>query len=510
VPRVPSDAVFPVATHSDRPQAHLRSILAFLAVYGAVMLAFATVAGGWGALHPDMTETWAWGKEFQLGYSKHPPIMAWMAGLWFELMPRTDWSFYLLAIANAGIGLAGVWMLAGLLLGVTGRWASVLFLVLTPSYTFWALKFNANAVLLSLWPWTAYFFLRSLRSRGAGHALLAGIAGALALLGKYYSGVLLATLFVAALLHPDRGRYFRSWAPWLTTVAGLVALAPHLWWLREADFPTFQYALSKTRYPMAEAGQHTLSAIAQSYLCLGLGAVALGAAFGRQSWDLLKRSVRAVAERETAWLIWLAHGPAFVTLAVFLVSNGRFGTEHLMPAFFAMPVAFLAASRAPITGLIIRRLTLAAVALWLPLTLASPVLASYSFAHAAALEPRRELAVAVSQMWNRLFHRPLRFVAGTPALATAATFYSPDAPSYLMLDKPTLTPWVDAGRLKREGLVILCRVSDRACIARAEQLVGDRPFRKTQEFAASYRGKSSPPRAFTLFILPPAGVDFLD
>jgi hypothetical protein len=261
---------------------------------------------------------------------------------------------------------------------------------------------------------------------------------------------------------------------------------------------------------VAEAGQHTLSAIAQSYLCLGLGAVALGAAFGRQSWDLLKRSVRAVAERETAWLIWLAHGPAFVTLAVFLVSNGRFGTEHLMPAFFAMPVAFLAASRAPITGLIIRRLTLAAVALWLPLTLASPVLASYSFAHAAALEPRRELAVAVSQMWNRLFHRPLRFVAGTPALATAATFYSPDAPSYLMLDKPTLTPWVDAGRLKREGLVILCRVSDRACIARAEQLVGDRPFRKTQEFAASYRGKSSPPRAFTLFILPPAGVDFLD
>jgi hypothetical protein len=30
---------------------------------------------------------------------------------------------------------------------VHGRWAAVLFLVLTPSYTLWALKFNANTVL---------------------------------------------------------------------------------------------------------------------------------------------------------------------------------------------------------------------------------------------------------------------------------------------------------------------------------------------------------------------------
>jgi 4-amino-4-deoxy-L-arabinose transferase-like glycosyltransferase len=489
---------------------HVRGLLAFLGIYAAALLAFATLAQGWDSLHHDMTETWAWGKEFQLGYSKHPPVMAWMAGLWFELMPRTEWSFYLLAIANAAIGLAGIWMLAGLLLGVHGRWASVLFLALTPSYTVWALKFNANAVLLSSWPWTAYFFLKSLRSRSAGDALLAGVAGAVALLGKYYSVVLLATLLVAAILHPERGRYFRSWVPWLTAAAGLIVLAPHLWWLWKADFPTFQYALSKTHRPAAEAGRHTLSAIVQSYLCLGLGAAAFAAAFGRQAWGLLKRSMRATVERETAWLIWLAHGPVLVTVAVFLVSNGCFATEHLMPAFFAMPIAFLAASRAPITGLVVGRLAMAAVAVWLPLTLTWPVLVAHNFAHAADVEPRRELALAVSQTWNRLFHRPLRLVAGSPALAGAATFYSPDAPSYVMLDEPKLTPWVDAEKLKREGVFILCRTSDRECIAHAEQLIGNRPFRKTQAIAATYRGRSSPPRTFALFILPPAGVDFLD
>jgi hypothetical protein len=215
-------------------------------------------------------------------------------------------------------------------------------------------------------------------------------------------------------------------------------------------------------------------------------------------------------EPETAWLIWLAHGPALLTIAAFLVSNGRFATEHLMPAFFAMPVALLASSAAPISGLVVRRLALAALALWLPLTLGSPVLASYSFAHAGDVEPRRELALAASQTWHRLFHRPLRYIAGTPALATAATFYSPDTPSYVMLGTPGLTPWVDAEQLKRQGVFIMCRVSDRACIAHAEQLIGERPFRKIQELAASYRGRRSAPHRFAVFILPPADMDFLD
>jgi 4-amino-4-deoxy-L-arabinose transferase-like glycosyltransferase len=488
----------------------LRGLFAFLAVYGAVMMTFATIAGGWGSLHPDMTETWAWGKEFQLGYSKHPPIMAWMAGAWFELMPRTDWSFYLLSIANAGIGLAGVWMLAGLLLGVHGRWASVLFLILTPSYTIWALKFNANAVLLSSWPWTAYFFLQSLRRRGVGYALLAGVAGAIALLSKYYSFILLATLFIAALLHPERGRYFRSLAPWLTVAAGLVVIAPHIWWIGQANYATLRYGLSKTHYPAAEAQHHTLSAIVQSYLYLGLGAGAFAAAFGRKSWGLLKRSMRATVERETAWLIWLGHGPVIMTIAAFLVTNGRFATEHLMPAFFAMPITFLVSSRAQITPLAARRLGVAAAAIWLPLVLGSPGVASHAFAHAGVVEPRREVAVAATATWHRLFHRPLRLVAGTQAVATAATFYSTDAPSYLMLGRPALTPWVSAEALKQHGVLVICRVRDQRCITRAEELIGERPFRKTQEFATIYRGKVSAPQSFALFILPPTDMDFPD
>src|SRR5262249_29184667 len=159
---------------------------------------------------------------------------------------------------------------------------------LTPSYTVWALKFNANAILLSSWPRTAYFFLQSLRKPGVAFGVLTGIAGGIALLGKYYSLVLFATLLGVALLHPARDRYFRSLAPYVSIGTGMCVVAPHVWWLLQSDFPTIRYGLSKTRYPVAEAAQHTMRAIGDSYLCQGLAVGALALAFGGKAWSLLR------------------------------------------------------------------------------------------------------------------------------------------------------------------------------------------------------------------------------
>src|SRR5215510_4158897 len=267
---------------------------------------------------------------------------AWMAGAWFDVMPRTHWSFYLLSVANAAIGLGGVWMLAGLLLRQRERTAALIFLMLTPAYTVWALKFNANSVLLSSWPWTTYFFLVSLQKRSMVFGALAGLAGGIALLSKYYSIVLIATLFVVAVLHPDRRRYFGSAVPYLTIAVGLVVVAPHIWWLVDADFSPLRYAFSKTEYPEARARAYALWAVIEGYSLLGLGVIAFAVAFGRQSWPLLQRSLRATILPDTAWLVWLAHGPLILTVVAYLASNVRITGSYLMPVFFALPVTFLA------------------------------------------------------------------------------------------------------------------------------------------------------------------------
>ena len=78
-----------------------------------VWTAYGVISASPASIHNDMAEAYVWGREFQLGYEKHPPFWAWIAGLWFEVFPRADWAFTLLAVFNAGLGLYGSWILIG-------------------------------------------------------------------------------------------------------------------------------------------------------------------------------------------------------------------------------------------------------------------------------------------------------------------------------------------------------------------------------------------------------------
>ncbi len=86
----------------------------------------------------------------------------------------------------------------------------------------------------------------------------AGATAALALLGKYYSAFLVASFVLAAILHPQRRQYFGSLAPWVSTAAGLLVLAPHLYWSAANGAPPFRYALE------GHTGEALSQSIAQS------------------------------------------------------------------------------------------------------------------------------------------------------------------------------------------------------------------------------------------------------
>ena len=154
--------------------------VALLAIFVAIWTLYAVVSAAPAAIHNDMAEAYVWGREFQLGYSKHPPFWAWIAGLWFEVFPRDDWAFALLAALNAGLGLYGSWMLIGDFAKGDRRLAATVLLLVTPFYTFLALKYNANSIFLSLWPWTMHFFVRSIDERQLSDAILFGLLMGLA------------------------------------------------------------------------------------------------------------------------------------------------------------------------------------------------------------------------------------------------------------------------------------------------------------------------------------------
>ena len=45
----------------------------------------------------DTIEHLAWASDYQLGYGKHPPLVAWVLGFFFSIFSNQDWAYYFLS-----------------------------------------------------------------------------------------------------------------------------------------------------------------------------------------------------------------------------------------------------------------------------------------------------------------------------------------------------------------------------------------------------------------------------
>lgn len=469
-------------------------------------------------LHHDMLETWVWGQHPALGYYKHPPLTAWMVGLWFSLMPRQDWAFYLLTYLNAAAGLWAVWLLAGRLFGqgaagANARAASVMLLCLTPFFTFQASKFNANTVLLSSWPWTVYFLVRSIESRSMGSSIMLGLLAGAAVLGKYYSVLLLGSCFVAALLHPRAREYFASRAPYVAIGVFLLVLTPHAWWVVGNDFEPLTYAVSKLRPEFAERfGRGTWAMVAGLALNVPAGVVLWVALRSERrepssvlrslAWACLRDAVR---ERDIAWLLVLALGPYVLTYAACIFGEVRISLQFLIPVFFLWPLVVLRCLGGEIGGRGLRVVAVAAVAMTVVGLVAGPLIgiANQAAALPAFVEPRRQVALEATRIWREMYDRPLRIVTGEQGYAQAATFYAVDAPSELTGFDFKLAPWLTPDDIVKNGALAICTARHQDCIRRAGNFFGVGTTTLERTFQASVWGVRAPARDIAFIIVPP-------
>jgi hypothetical protein len=310
---------------------------------------------------------------------------------------------------------------------------------------------------------------------------------------------------LVAVLHPERRRYFASPAPYLTNVIGMLALAPHVWWTIGAGFPTVEYAISRTEFEVEIARATSIKAMCGAVAALGVAAAVYAFAFGAQSSTLLGRSMAASFNRQYAWLTCLAYGPLLLTIAAYVFLNARIASGFLLPAFFSLPVVFLVLSRANITGTVIRKMVYSVAAIWLTLVAASPIIAYYDFvvSEQEHFEPRREVAVEATRLWNKTVGKPLRYVSGDSRLATAVTFYSPDSPSYFIYHNPEQSPWATIAQTHNEGVLLICNEITDWCIRGVEAFAGPTAIRSTLELATHFLGREGRSHRFVLFMRPP-------
>src|SRR3979490_1150682 len=141
--------------------------------FASIWLAFLAIAYHKAVFTPVTLEAWTFGRRFEWGNPKHPPLMGWVARAWTSVFPLTEWSFQLLALTNSAVALWAIDLISRRFVRGDKRAVLLLLLMLLPTYQFHAQRFNANTVLLALWHLATYCFLRSFESRQVGWAIAA-------------------------------------------------------------------------------------------------------------------------------------------------------------------------------------------------------------------------------------------------------------------------------------------------------------------------------------------------
>ncbi|MES5487730.1 glycosyltransferase family 39 protein [Bradyrhizobium sp. INPA03-11B] len=407
------------------------SVPLLLACFVGIWTLYLAVAYHGAGLHPDVLETWTYGRHFAWGYPKHPPLMGWVTGAWTSVFPLTDWSLQLMAMTNAALALWFVDLIARRFVGGHKRLLVLLLLMLTPAYQFHAQRFNANAVLLAVWPLATYCFLRAFETRAPLWAIAAGFTASLAMLGKYYSIFLVASFALSAIIHPARRAYFTSSSPWISTAAGLLALFPHLQWLAETGAEPVYYAATHVRADFVTSLQD-----AANFL-LGLAAaVSLSAA----TWVMIagyriRRLTRDMASSDpNLKLLWhVGIGTIvlpFIT-SIFLCTD--LPSLWALQGLFLLAVPIVCSTRYRIERFytVNAALLVAGIAI-VAAVIAAPIHALYRNSH--GYEEGRsfyhQAADKLTRLWHEEMGTPLSIVGGNDSLGLAVAFYSSDHPYY--------------------------------------------------------------------------------
>jgi 4-amino-4-deoxy-L-arabinose transferase-like glycosyltransferase len=444
----------------QRPQ---RVFAALMAVHVVVWTALPS------ALYPnlplDLIEALTYGREWQLGHDKLPPLPWWLVEIAYRLVGR-DFAYYALAQIAVVAAFAVLWRMARPLVGAAGALAAILVLDGLHYFHYTAAKFNHDVVQLPFWALAGLCFHRALRTGSPLHWIVLGVSAGLALWAKYFVAVLVIPLVVFVLLDARARRSLRGPGPYLAAVAGLLATAPHLVWLVQSDFLPFAYA--DLRSSPAEG--------AVMRLWQPLEFAATQAAFLLPSLliaaPLLRRRAPPAAARvdgdadayDRRIVAWLAFGPIVTLLLLALLSGRSLVAMWGYPLWLFLGLWLVLAARRALDGRVLAQM----LGLWLLVFAAAAVafivnyavLPRYDHRYRAVLYPGAQLAAEMSARFRAATGRPLAYVIGSMWSAGNVGHYAPGRPRVLIDGDPRRAPWIDLADLRRRGAVVVWTDSD--------------------------------------------------
>lgn len=438
-------------------------------------------------LHSDSAEAFLWGQVPSWGSGKHPPFTGWVTHVWFTVFPASDWAIYALAMAVTGSTVLLIWGLARYVSDHRRAVLAALVAMVYPILTFKGYKLNPDVLQLPLVVAIVWIYLIAAERRTVAWGIALGLAGAAAVLTKYWGAWPLVAVAAAALVRRDRVALLLSPVPIVALITFGLTIAPHVAWLDSVDYAPFHYASQYSGLDRVTAASQALGADLHGLAMLLPPVVGAALALG---WPLFRpaRSATATAAGERLgqlriMVTVLAVGPLLAAVGLkFWIKS-----DWVIPLFSLVPLTVLASPRLGVPLRAVPRALGIAVVYALVMLLLAPGLAFVKVWHEPDSLPARHdvLAGRVAALWAERAASPLKVLVGEIEEIANLSFYTPGSPLILSTSHPGLTPWVTRESLGSTGFAAVCVAADRDCVASVTALrPGAETFEVTTERSA--------------------------
>lgn len=453
----------PLARLIDAVERRPRAVFAaFLAIHGAVWTALPALI--YFNLPLDVIEAMTYGREWQLGYEKLPPLPWYLAEAVYRAT-GDDASLYALSQAAVVVAFIAVWMTARPLLGGVGALAAILIIDGMHYFTLSAVKFNHNIIELPLWALAGFAFHAGLRHGKLRHWILLGMAVGLAWWAKYFVVILLAPLALFLLFDREARRTVAGPGPWIAAIVALAVAAPNLYWLLQHGSQAFGYAEARAAAP-GGALDHLLHPLqflgGQIFFLLPALLIAVPL-----FWPPAKAEPHGRADAFDRRIVTLlAFGPALTLFAFSLITgratNAMWGFP-LWPFLGLWVVLFAPAAIDRPRLLRLGTLWAAVFAIFVAAFCADYlVLPRYDHRYRAAFFPGDRLAAAITQRFEQATGKKPAYIIGSMWDGGNVAHYSAQRPQPRVLidGQPSHAPWIDLADLRARGAAVVWTEGD--------------------------------------------------
>ncbi len=193
----------------------------------------------------DTIEHLAWGSNLDWGFNKHPPMVAFVLEIFYQIFGAQDWAYYLLSQIFVIISFFVVFKLAEeFFKNKVFSLISVLALEGIYFYNFTTPEFNVNVCLMPFWALTVFYFWKGYKNNKITDWLLLGLFAGFGFLSKY--------LFIYLALGMDIFFIYMIYKKKIdfkclvSLIPFFIVFLPHLIWLTENNYTTITYGLHRT------------------------------------------------------------------------------------------------------------------------------------------------------------------------------------------------------------------------------------------------------------------------